>query len=77
MKKQRKVSLALNKKTVSNLHANSIKGGETNSPGCGIVPTGVSDCQECMEEPTQGCNDYTYECSNYTRYRCFSFQVAC
>lgn len=47
MKKQRKVSLALNKKTVSSLRVNSVTGG--------LDPTGVSACLACIEDPTDGC----------------------
>lgn len=74
MKKQRKVSLALNKKTISNLRIHSIKGGETNTPGCGIELTGVSDCQQCMEDPTQGCSPGS---GDFTRVICPSIIQLC
>ena len=57
MRKRNFNKLSLNKKTISGLDTNGVKGGTGNhshDPAC-LQPSGVSACLPCIENPTEGC----------------------
>ena len=57
MKKSKKIGLSLNKKVVSNLQSDAVKGGNHNSYLCTFNCTGTIECGPAFTQHVAGCTE--------------------